>query len=74
MNNIKIRAWDEEEKRMQGYDGEKDYYTYYEVKFGKTPTDRYGYYLENENDSLVFYEDFEKLEVYGNIYENKNLL
>lgn len=56
------------------YDERKEYVDYYVVEFGRTRDVRYGYYLKTNSTQKVFYDEFSKGIVRGNIYENKELL
>lgn len=48
---------------------------YYEVKFGDTDEDRYGFYLDGSfGDQKPYTTDFLELEVVGNIYKNPELI
>ena len=56
------------------YDERKDYIDYYVVDFGRTHDGRYGFYLKKNSTQKIFFTEFSKGIVRGNIYENKELL
>lgn len=56
------------------YDLRIDYIDYYVVCFGKTFDERYGYFLQNNSNQKIFYNEFSKGIVMGNIYQTPELL
>lgn len=46
----------------------------YEVKFDRTKDGRYSYYLEHNDNQIVFHKYFSEFVIVGNIYENPELL
>lgn len=57
-----------------GYDG-TPYIIEGVVRFGKTKSRRIGYFIEDLHENQkIYFSDFEKNEIVGNIYENPELL